>query len=299
MANLRPWRKLKLQVITTEVWSSMGEDGVDGALAQVGGHGAWDKEQSMQVNKKGLVLKPIQNDVRGQRERDFFKTVSSSEDPEIRKFLEFIPQFHGVTKRSKSDGGQQEFIMMENLTGNFSKACIMDVKIGAKTYGPDATPEKMKQQDASYAGTKVPFGFSVPGLSAFRGANKEEQVTKAKDFGKTLTEDNIDQLLELYLDITTDKVLAKHLAQLFLEELKKIAALFETQTTFNFFASSLLFVYDAEGVTNNKDQGPEGLRQFVKVKMIDFAHVWPNTDQSRDENYLRGVYSLIKLFSQV
>ena len=49
MANLRPWRKLKLQVITTEVWSSMGEDGVDGALAQVGGHGAWDKEQSMQV----------------------------------------------------------------------------------------------------------------------------------------------------------------------------------------------------------------------------------------------------------
>ena len=146
---------------------------------------------------------------------------------------------------------------------------------------------------------QVPFGFSVPGLSAFRGANKEEQVTKAKDFGKTLTEDNIDQLLELYLDITTDKDLAKHLAQLFLEELKKIAALFETQNTFNFFASSLLFVYDAEGVTNNKDQGPEGLRQFVKVKMIDFAHVWPNTDQSRDENYLRGVHSLIKLFSQV
>ena len=109
----------------------------------------------MQVNKKGLVLKPIQNDKRGQRELQFFKTVFSSEDESVKMFLSFIPHFHGSTKKSKSDGGLQEFIMMENLTNNFSKACIMDVKIGAKTYGPDASPEKMKQQDASYAGTKV------------------------------------------------------------------------------------------------------------------------------------------------
>ena len=109
----------------------------------------------LKVNKKGLVLKPIQNDKRGQRELQFFKTVFSSEDESVKTFLSFIPHFHGSTKKTKSDGGLQEFIMMENLTNNFSKACIMDVKIGAKTYGPDATPEKMKQQDASYAGTKV------------------------------------------------------------------------------------------------------------------------------------------------
>ena len=52
MAN-RPWRKLKLQVETAEKWISVGHEGqdvVDGALAQVGGHGAWDKDQAMQVN---------------------------------------------------------------------------------------------------------------------------------------------------------------------------------------------------------------------------------------------------------
>ena len=139
----------------------------------------------------------------------------------------------------------------------------------------------------------------MPGLSVYKGPGKEEHVTKAKDYGKTLTEDNIGELLELFLDISTDRSLARNLASLFIEELRKIATLFETQTTFHFFASSLLFVYDAEGVNNNKDQGPEGLRQFVNLKMIDFAHVWPASDNTRDDNYLRGVNSLISLLSKV
>ena len=33
------------------------------------------------------------------------------------------------------------------------KPCIMDVKIGAKTYGPDASQEKIQKQQASYAGS--------------------------------------------------------------------------------------------------------------------------------------------------
>ena len=49
MANLRPWRKLKLQVFVTDKWNDHVEDQPDGALAQVGGHGAWDKDQAIQV----------------------------------------------------------------------------------------------------------------------------------------------------------------------------------------------------------------------------------------------------------
>ena len=43
----------------------------------------------------------------------------------------------------------------------------MDVKIGATTYGLDASDKKKAQQDASYAGTKQPFEFSVPGLIVY------------------------------------------------------------------------------------------------------------------------------------
>ena len=274
-----------------------GEDVADASLAQVGGHGAWDKDQAMQVNKKGLVLKPIQEgDARGKREAEFFKTVSDSSDPAVRVFLDFIPHFHGISRRKRSDGAPGEFIMMENLTLNMSKPCIMDVKIGARTWGPDASEKKRAQQDASYAATKTAFGFSVPGLSSFQGESKDSAVVKGKDYGKSLTKETIGDMLELYLDIKTNPGLAKKIARIFVEKLKRVQSLFETQKCFHFFASSLLFVYDAEAVQNNIDS--EELEKLVTLKMIDFAHVWP-AEGELDNNYLRGVNSLIEIFSSV
>ena len=275
---------------------SGGEDSPDAALAQVGGHGAWDKDQAMQVNKLGMVLKPIFGDARGQREAEFFKSVSSSSDPAVRVFLDCMPHFHGVSRRKKSDGTPGEFIMMENLTNNLSKRCIMDIKIGARTWGPDASESKRKQQDASYAATKTAFGFCVPGLSVHRGENKDSVVVKGKDYGKSLNKENISDMLELYLDISTNPELARKIARIFVERLEKIQAVFQSQRCFHFFASSLLFVYDAEAIQNNIDS--EELGKFVNLKMIDFAHVWP-AEGELDTNYLTGVESLIKLFSNV
>ena len=124
-------------------------------------------------------------------------------------------------------------------------------------------------------------------------------MVKDKEFGKMLTVENIGQVLELFLDISTDRDLAQKLAQLFIDKLRKVEELFQTQTTYNFYASSLLFVYDAEGAKNSKDLGSEKLQEFVNVKMIDFAHVWPAEEGKIDQNYLKGVQSLIKLFSNV
>ena len=67
--------------------------------------------------------------------------------------------------------------------------------------------------------------------------------------------DNIHEVLEMYLDIKTK--VAKELAKIFLEDLKKILQLFQHQTTFHFFASSLLFVYDAEATRNFKETKKE------------------------------------------
>ena len=59
MADIRPWRKLKLQFVSAEKWIAVGEEVVDGALAQVGGHGAWDKNQTMQVSDYDYAIKSI------------------------------------------------------------------------------------------------------------------------------------------------------------------------------------------------------------------------------------------------
>jgi len=88
---------------------------------------------------------------------------------------------------------------------------------------------------------------------------------------------------------------AKELAKVFVEELKKILTVFQHQTTFHFFASSLLFVYDAEAAKCFKDVKGEGSRESISLKMIDFAHVW-GAEGKTDENYMKGLESLIKLF---
>ena len=43
----------------------------------------------------------------------------------------------------------------ENLTAGLVSPCVMDIKIGARTYGPDAKESKRIQEDAKYQGTKV------------------------------------------------------------------------------------------------------------------------------------------------
>ena len=143
------------------------------------------------------------------------------------------------------------------------------------------------------------FGFSVPGLSVHAGPGKERVVTKEKQFGKTLHAENISSLLQLYLDPTDNKRSAVLIAKIFKEKLNEILKLFETQTTFHFFASSLLFVYDGEAALQFEQAGDEAeLRKSVQLKMIDFAHVWP-AEGELDQNYIRGVHSLIKLFCQI
>ena len=288
-----------MQIITTERLRKKSADTMDGEqLPQVGGHGSVDKSQAMQVNREGLVLKPIQEGPRGEREVEFFKTVTRSTDPTETVWKEFIPQFYGVSRKILEDGTKAEYLMMENLTKDFKKPCIMDVKIGAKTYGPDASDKKKAQQDASYAGTKQPFGFSVPGLSVHVGEKKKEVIMKGKEYGRSLNEDNIHELLEIYLDINNEPEVAKELAKIFVEDLKKVLLLFEYQATFHFFASSLLFVYDAEAARNFKETKDGNLRNSCSLKMIDFAHVW-KAEGRTDQNYVKGVQSLIMLFQNI
>lgn len=295
MENLRPWRKRTLQIISTEIMRKGSTvDTVDGAhLTQVGGHGSVDKAQAMKVNREGLVMKPIQEGERGKREVEFFKAVMNSSDSKETVFKELIPQFHGVHTKMLVDGSKVEYLLMENLLKDYKKPCIMDVKIGAKTYGPDASEKKAAQQDASYAGTKKPFGFSVPGMSVHMGKEKETVIMKGKEYGRTLNPDNIHELLEMFLDVNNEPEVAKELAGAFLEELKKVLNVFQYQTSFHFFASSLLFVYDAEGA-----KSIDSARNSVSLKMIDFAHVW-GAEGVTDQNYVQGVQSLIKLFGNM
>jgi len=283
--DVRPWRKKALQIISTEKWRKTSDVT---PLPQVAGHGASDESQGMMATKDGGILKPIQDGPRGVRELEFYQDVHSpTASPEVAQFLEFIPQFFGTC--NKKNG---RFMMIENLVGSMKKPCIMDIKVGAKTYGPDATDEKKVQQDAKYAGTKKPFGFSVLGMSVYQGETKENNVVHSKGYGKNLNEDNIIEFPQEYFDKENATARTKEMIEIIIKKLEKIQELFEQQKTFHIFASSILFVYDAEALITD-----EALEDNIVVKMIDFAHPFPANGEL-DENYLNGVTNLVSIFKE-
>jgi len=287
--HLRPWRKRTLQIISTDKWRKTSDVT---PLPQVAGHGSWDKSQAILTNKDGCILKPIQPPPRGVRELEFYQEVNSdTASPEVAQFLPFIPQFFGSC--NKRNG---QFMMIENLTGGMKKPCIMDIKVGAKTYGPDATEKKKANADASYAGTKVPFGFSVLGMSVYQGKNKEEFVVKSKDYGKALVKDSINDFVSLYFDKENATPNTRILMEDIIEKLENIKELFSQQKSFHIFGSSILFVYDAEAMIT-EEVSEDDVKKANVVKMIDFAHVHPANGEI-DENYFFGLINLINIFKE-
>lgn len=260
-------------------------------LPQVAGHGSWDKSQAILTNKNGCILKPIQSGPRGEREVEFYHRVNTSTDPEVMKFLDFIPKYYGSC--TKKDG---KFMMIENATIGMVKPCIMDVKIGAKTYGPDASEEKAAKQDASYAGTKKPFGFSILGMSVYEGEGKADFKVLGKDYGKGLDKDNINDFIKNYFDKETELFNNKIVMEIMIERLRALEKMYSQQRIFHIFGSSILFVYDAN-VLLDDSLTKENLEESVVVKMIDFAHVH-EANEEPDLNYIKGLQNLINLLEK-
>jgi 1D-myo-inositol-tetrakisphosphate 5-kinase/inositol-polyphosphate multikinase len=92
------------------------------------------------------------------------------------------------------------------------------------------------------------------------------------------------------------------LARHFHCQLTQVADFFrERQRSYHFYASSLLFVYDYDVISQIEKEAAIGysnleLTNHVRVKLIDFAHVFPAEEGRPDGNFLFGVENLRDLF---
>jgi len=254
---------------------------------QIAGHGSCnDGQRGMLMHESGFVLKPVQVPPKGSREVNFYQNISTSTIETDRQFKALTAKFFGTESVKLSNGENSEYLVLENLTQGFEKPCVMDVKIGAVTYGPDASEAKKGKEAQSYAGTKIPFGFSVLGIIS-HSSKGFSRLTKA--FGRSLSESNIDDVLDNFLNIG-DKH-SKIIARCFLEKLDEFLDFFSTQTTYHVYASSLLFVYDYAALEAEN----HNIRNPVRLKLIDFAHVFPGHGEL-DQNFLFGLRNLSSLF---
>jgi 1D-myo-inositol-tetrakisphosphate 5-kinase/inositol-polyphosphate multikinase len=296
---------------------------------QVGGH-------PMLSYQCKYVLKSFNSDHRGFREVLFYEIMAEIADlneylpfhtflrknyislvtnyesialnaPLLRALKPFIPNYFGIVVHDGSFGQNNRFdksyksipshIILSDITSEYKKPCVLDLKIGQRTYEPDAPLEKQSSQHNKYPEQHL-YGFRIVGMHVYDPNHSDSDHmgyrTFDKKYGIGLKEKNdIRNALALFFKQNTtngDQVTHQALIGKIMSEIIQLHGIFkELNSGIAFYASSLLIVIEGDA-----DRfAPEK----CKIKMIDFAHVRFNS--GGDPSYIYGLESLIDILGAI
>ncbi|KVH98071.1 inositol polyphosphate multikinase alpha-like [Cynara cardunculus var. scolymus] len=265
---------------------------------QVAGHHASNGTLGPLVDDSGRFYKPLQGDERGSAEVTFYKQFSTNtEIPD--RIRRFFPVFYGTQVMKASDGFEHPHIMLQDLASSRSNPTIMDIKIGSRTFGPEASDdyiEKCLKRDRET--TTLRLGFRISGLQVY----VSEELGFYKPSRDLVLKSSIDDVKLLFRRFVSsnssgsdpDYALASKVyggPNGILAQLLELKTWFEDQTIYHFCACSLLFMFE-------KTMASKGETSNAQVKLIDFAHVTEGRGVI-DHNFLGGLCSLIKFISEV
>ncbi|XP_017573567.2 inositol-trisphosphate 3-kinase C [Pygocentrus nattereri] len=229
----------------------------------------------------------------------------------------FVPGYHGVTQRD-----EQDYNLMDDLLAYFDSPCIMDCKMGTRTYleeelkkahkhpqpredmyekmvavDPDAPTSEERAQKAvlktrymqwrETLSSTATLGFRIEGI-------KKSDGTCNTNFKRTKYKDQVMQALEDFVDHNMS-VLKSY--QQRLKELRLVLENSEFFKTHEVVGSSLLFVHDHSGRAG--------------VWMIDFGktvpipppltldHRSPWVEGNREDGYLWGLDNFIDILTDM
>ncbi|KAF7247281.1 Inositol polyphosphate multikinase [Varanus komodoensis] len=207
---------------------------------QVAGHMYGKDKGGILQHPDGTVLKQLQPPPRGPRELEFYNKVYAAdcEDSVFLELRKYLPKYYGTW--TPPTAPNDLYLKLEDVTHRFKKPCIMDVKIGQKSYDPYASPEKIEQQVSKYP-LMEEMGFLVLGMRVYH-IHSDSYEMQNQHYGRSLTKETIKDGVARFFyngyNLRKDAVAAS------IQKIREILLWFESQKQLNFYASSLLFVYD-------------------------------------------------------
>ncbi|VDK66387.1 unnamed protein product [Onchocerca ochengi] len=190
-------------------------------------------------------------------------------------------QIRSVQKLLK---GYALFLLLENTVSRFSRPSVMDLKMGTRQYGDDATDQKRQSQtNKCRESTSASIGIRLVGMQLYR----EEVGTYVyvnKYAGRQMSCEMLRETLAEYF-INAGKIRSTAL----LKKLTTLRKRLAEANGYRFFSSSLLIAFDGKKHDDTS----------IDLRMIDFAHSTCSTlvDDVRyigpDDGYLLGLDFLI------